>query len=159
MWDQGCCGQISLKPSPYVKCTEADLFERCPTDGTLKTACMAVLDQILCRVLLYSSLAFNSTNDITFEYTTPGFTATDGLLTCLSSSWSIHPSSFSLVSLWEGGSQFDTTEKQIDTQNQQTAAFFSSASAKWNLSPIQYGSLYDILKGDAYFSSSSRRQR
>ena len=61
----------------------------------------------VCSVVLYSSLAFSVTNQVTLELTTPHNVAPDGILLCATASGHhFDLSSFSVDALEEGGSQF-----------------------------------------------------
>eukprot|EP00877_Chromochloris_zofingiensis_P003441 jgi/Chrzof1/13098/Cz07g19210.t1 len=121
----------------------------------------------MCRILLYSSLAYSTTNKITVELSTPRPlntslpTNVDGISFCynghssLGSAANIH-----ISSLEEGGNISQQIEqKLINTSSSWNTSSFFQSSARWQINPIESGTVFDILGSDPYYSSSYTRTR
>lgn len=126
-----------------------------------------VLHGAMCRILLYSSLAYSTTNKITVELSTPRPlntslpTNVDGISFCynghssLGSAANIH-----ISSLEEGGNISQQIEqKLINTSSSWNTSSFFQSSARWQINPIESGTVFDILGSDPYYSSSYTRTR
>jgi hypothetical protein len=98
-----------------------------------------VLDGVLCRILLYTSLAFSTPNLITVELSTPRFVAPHGVAFCLNSSaFAQTPGSVSVASVQRGGSVWAQTEKeQIASDAPWNKSAFFMGSYSWGLEPLK----------------------
>lgn len=121
-----------------------------------------LLSGVLCRVLLYNSVAYSTVNQVTLELSTPRFLDPDGIYFCFNNTgFIVSNSTFSVVSLIRGTSLYDTSQdEELIPQGQpwHTAAFFST-SATWPVDPAEYGTVYEVLGTDQYYSGSYSNQR
>ena len=126
----------------------------------------ALLDGFMCRLLLYSSVAYNDTNQITLEFSTPRSVAPTSMLLCANNTdtFSVDvdnvtsaASKFSVVSLVEGGSLFNTTGAAEQLSGQQpwfTEIFFRQPSSGAVLLPAEPATVQDVMGTDAYYAGS-----
>jgi len=126
------------------------------------------LSAILCRVLLFTSSVFHTPNEVTLEFATPEALPTNSVLLCANDSnvrWG--PSSFTPLSLLEGGALFDGIERSV---------FNASTEGSWEDSDFVFrgrggsgksaqleglvtGGLADVLSTDPYYATSFVNQR
>lgn len=121
---------------------------------------MAAIYGVLCRLLWYSSLAFNTTNLITLELTTPRSTAPDGLLLCFNDACFVSQSDQVRVqSLQLGGSLWvPGEERQLIGSEWEASAFFQTSTDKY-LGPVHATDVVTALAGDPYYAASYTVQR
>ena len=112
-----------------------------------------LVSTLLCRILLYTSLAYRTINEATFEISTPQGVAPHSLLFCSDNPLvTFTKASTSVTSLLEGGSIFDRTEVQLISQpsDWSSSSFFLGTSPA--LDPLEVSSAADALHGDEYYS-------
>lgn len=94
---------------------------------------------------------------------TPTFVAPEGLVFCLATpSVSLSSATFSVSTLVQGGTQFDRDGQTIVDDSGVDlggVSFFQTKTAIWDQSALEFGTLYDVLANDDYFSSSYVRKR
>jgi hypothetical protein len=110
---------------------------------------------VVCRVLLVSSLALGTQNDVTLELATPAVAAPDGVLLCATDgryAWA--RDTVAVASLAEGGTLWDTNSTEHVAQavpDWRRAPWFSS---DWALEPLEVAAAADVLGADPYYASS-----
>lgn len=113
---------------------------------------------LICRILLFSSVAFNDMNTITVEFNTPAFVSPDSMLFCftdLTFQFGTQQG-FSLQSLLQGGDIFTQTQQELLTPYSQ---FLGSSLHPDALDGMEYGSISDVLGSDRYYGGSYTAQR
>jgi len=111
----------------------------------------------VCRVLLFSSLAFDTANEVTLEFATPrGTSAGDhGYAFCLTdAAFQQSADSVAVLALLEGGDQFAASEQLVASHNVSSA--FRAPAQAWGLDWVSVASLHDVLGTDPYYGSSYR---
>jgi hypothetical protein len=116
---------------------------------------------VVCRILLYSSLALDTRNNVTIELSTPAAAAPDGVLLCFAAGaapdFNFTHEAVSVVSLQEGGTIWRRDEvEQIPAgggQDWRAAAWFQPAG-RWGLAPVKATRAAGVLRTDAYYSGS-----
>ena len=106
---------------------------------------------LACRVLLYSTLAYNAVNNIVLEFVTSHHTGPDAMAFCM-----LGPAATAQVnSLREGGSQFEGGDVELvtDPTNLLSNSFFSPSSQRWHTHPLHFVNMRDLLGTDLYYSS------
>ena len=97
------------------------------------------------------------------EVSTPTFVAPEGLVFCLATpSVSLSSATFSVSTLVQGGTQFDRDGQTIVDDSGVDlggVSFFQTKTAIWDQGALEFGTLYDVLANDDYFSSSYVRKR
>jgi hypothetical protein len=118
----------------------------------------ARLWRLTCRILLYSSLAYESLNTIVLEFVTTNHVAPDAMAFCALMPAATSQSTVNFLK--EGGSQFQGAAAELvtDPTNLLSNSFFSS-SQHWNTAPLHYASMSDLLGADPYYSSPHSNQR
>ncbi|GBF97384.1 hypothetical protein Rsub_11031 [Raphidocelis subcapitata] len=125
---------------------------------------------VVCRILLYSSLALGTRNNVTIELSTPAAAAPDGVLLCFAASpssgsgggdapaFNFTRDDVSVPSLQEGGTIWRRDEvEQVAAaggQDWRAAAFFQGPAARWGLAPAEATRAASMLGTDAYYSRS-----
>lgn len=115
------------------------------------------LYETLCRVLLVTSLATEQPSQLTVGLSTPQYVAPNGILFCLARQPPalLSNESLSVVSLSEGGSQFELSDtKLIDAEGD---AFTSGRS--WGLKRVEVTTLRTVLATDPFFAHSYDNRR
>lgn len=122
---------------------------------------------VLCRILLYSSLALGTNNSITVELSTPAAVAPDGVLLCAAAPrgrYAFARGDASIASLQEGGDIWTLSETEVAAPASTGAP--SSADAQqpwfqtgWPLRPIQVGWADSVLGSGPYYSNSYTASR
>lgn len=120
---------------------------------------------VLCRILLYGSLALETHNVITLEITTPAAVAPDGVVFCITDGrFAFTRDNVSIISIMEGGSIWDLNETEILN----TAAAAATPAdgritawlqTKWNVEPVEVGIAADVLGTDPYYGQSYTSMR
>jgi len=114
---------------------------------------------VVCRILMYGSLALSTQNAITLELSTPAAAAPDGVLLCFTDPRvSFARANVSIASVLEGGSIWQQTEaEQVPetASDWRSASWFQSATAAWGLQPVEVvGTAAGVLGTDGYYSRS-----
>ena len=121
-----------------------------------------MLGGVLCRIAVFTSLAFSTLNIVQVEVSTPSFVEPEGLLFCLATpNVDLSNATFSLSSLTSGGSQFIASTQDIVTSkvDLQGVSFFQVKTSLWQHNALEFGTLYDVLANDEYYASSYHRRR
>jgi hypothetical protein len=113
----------------------------------------------VCRILLYTSLAFSAKqNSITIELSTPAAAAPDGMLLCATDArYRFVREDVSVSSLLEGGDIWQLTEEEQiapTLSDWQNAPWLQATSGQWGLQPVEVASAGDVLGTDPYYSRS-----
>jgi len=106
----------------------------------------------VCRVVLYSSLAYSTLNHAIIEFTVPdGGATTNGMLMCFTTpGMYVRSETFFPNELQEGGDQFSAP----------TTLYSSLEDAFWKVaqrnehSEVEYGNVRDVLGSDPYYATS-----
>lgn len=121
------------------------------------------LGSVLCRLLLYTSTAFNTLNTLSVEFQTPPHISPRSMLFCFNdTSFALNKTSFAVNTLTEGGSIFSLTEQTILSGGKDfnRSTFFTQAKvATGALQPIEYGSLREVLATDPYYARTYLNER
>jgi hypothetical protein len=121
-----------------------------------------LLGAVLCRLVLATSTAFSTTNQITVEFNTP-LTAPDSIFLCFNStSVSLSASTFQVVSLKQGGGIFsynEVTLVQPTGKPWTQSSFFSPSSLGPPLSAAEFGTVRDVLGTDPAYATGYLLQR
>ncbi|QDZ22016.1 hypothetical protein HOP50_06g45570 [Chloropicon primus] len=119
---------------------------------------------VLCRLVALTSLAYGTTNTLTVEVSTPAFVAPEGLLFCLATPRAeLSNATVELKTLKGGGDQFEQDAEIIldgfSGGSVASVAFFQTKASFWDMDALEFGTVYDVLANDEYFSSSYSRRR
>jgi hypothetical protein len=119
-----------------------------------------LISALVCRILLYTSLAYRAINEVTLELSTPqGGVAPDSILFCSDNpTVTFTKASTSVTSLLEGGSIFERTEKQLISQptDWTSSSFFLGGSQA--VDPLEVCFPQDALHGDEYYNRTYQLQ-
>lgn len=112
------------------------------------------LNEEFCRVLLISSLALDTLNQVTLELSTPPYVEPDGILFCFMSQlpFLLESNTTYVASLEKGGTQFEISEVNVTGISGPSNA--AKAVNDWNLTAVEICALPDLLSTDPYYSHS-----
>lgn len=118
-----------------------------------------VLSGVLCRILLYASVAYDTYNAITLEFSTPRFVLPTNILFCFNRpSFTFTPGDFEIAYLEQGGDIFSVSEVLVAATPYQSWRFFTFG-ANANFDAAEFGTVYDVLGTDPYYARSYTNQR
>ncbi|GIL74081.1 hypothetical protein Vretimale_4955 [Volvox reticuliferus] len=120
----------------------------------------ASLTGVMCRILLLTSVAYDDTNQITVEFSTPRFVAPRSMFFCFTTtSITITIDSIQVLRLTEGGTIFKTNETTHVAQSDDftTSEFFAYGTGA--LDPLEVSTVYEVLGTDPYYGGSFKLQR
>lgn len=121
---------------------------------------MSAVSGVLCRLLWYTSLAFETSNLITIEFTTTRRIAPDGLLLCFLDNTFVQQNQLVAVqSLQQGGSIWQQgDERQVAGADWKSSDFFTTHLSDY-ISPITATDVVSALASDPYYNISSSFSR
>jgi hypothetical protein len=128
---------------------------------------------VVCRILLYTSLALGTQNSITVELSTPSAAAPDGVLLCADGRYAFSRdgrAAVSLQSLQEGGSLWALDEEErvlaapsapgpggpaagAGAAREPAGPWFQTA---WPLRAVEVAAAGDLLASDPYYAAARR---
>lgn len=117
---------------------------------------------VVCRVLLYSSLALSTRNAITLELSTPAAAAPHGVALCATDPrFSFTRGEAAVSSLLEGGDLWSLSGAEAVPQGAsdwRSGAWFQGAAA-WGLQAVEVASGGALLRADPYYDASFAGKR
>ncbi|KAK3260166.1 hypothetical protein CYMTET_30861, partial [Cymbomonas tetramitiformis] len=113
----------------------------------------------LCRVLLYSNLAYEALNTVTLEMSTPYYVEPNGLLLCFTTpDFYFVPDNFTVTGLEEGGDQFTQGTTFFSTGSIAESTSFFQSTKRWQHRATEFGTIPDVLGTDAFYAASYYRR-
>lgn len=117
----------------------------------------ASLTGLMCRILLLSSVAYQDTNQVTLEFSTPRFLAPPSFMFCFTSTnYNLTRGDINVLSLLEGGDIFNTNEELVSRPPFERSTFFRGTS---DLDALEVSTVYEVLGTDGFYSQSYKLQR
>ncbi|EFJ42586.1 hypothetical protein VOLCADRAFT_107220 [Volvox carteri f. nagariensis] len=120
----------------------------------------ASLTGVMCRILLLTSVAYNDTNQITLEFSTPRFVAPSSMFFCFTTtSITLTADTFTILELKQGGTIFTVNEStEVGPYSDfASTSFFSSGTGELNA--VEISTVYEVLGTDPFYGGSFKLQR
>jgi hypothetical protein len=116
---------------------------------------MSDLYGVLCQVLWFSSLAYDTINTVTLELSTPRNTAPDSVLLCVNNEFSQSLRDLAVKSLQQGGTIWQTAGRELipaAPRDWNSSSFFSESAQ--HLAPVSMVDASAVLRSDPYYAAS-----
>eukprot|EP00878_Enallax_costatus_P029192 GHUV01031633.1.p1 GENE.GHUV01031633.1~~GHUV01031633.1.p1 ORF type:complete len:133 (+),score=19.71 GHUV01031633.1:149-547(+) len=116
---------------------------------------MSAISGVLCRLLWYQSLAFDTSNLVSIEFTTPRRIAPDGQLLCFVDSGFVQQDQLVAVqSLQQGGSIWQHgDERQVVGADWRSSSFFVTDASDY-IALVTATDVVTALASDPYYNTS-----